>query len=873
MGSFEFEGRAVPFESGDTVASALFRDGVRTFSRSLKYHRRRGIYCGTGDCPNCLMTVDGRPAVHACTTTCGDGMRVERTGGWPSVERDLLHVTDSLHRLMPVGFYYKTFITPRFAWPVAERVIRRATGLGTLPETTAAQRQVVRHVHVETLVIGAGIAGLEAARDAAASGTVLVCDEGRIGHTIAPGLTLERLRALEAEVRSLDTVTVLEDHTALGVYEGPHVPLAGDGRLVHVHPSRVIVATGAAEAHAVFPGNDLPGVMLGRAASALAGVHGVRPGGRAVGVVRTEEGLQHLVAVLEAGVEVVATAVPAAQAGRLPAGLGEVVVDGEVHEARGGSSLRSVVLRRGDRGKRFDCDLLVLSLGLAPRDGLARMALPGEAVTVVGDAARGGPHLDSCVDDGTVCLCEDVSMHDLAQAWDEGFRNAEILKRYTTTTMGPCQGAMCGRALSCFAASRGDGADAASEASAPAPRTTARPPAPRTTARPPARPVTLESLAAGVHETVDKRTSLHELHVAAGARLDRSGGWLRPFAYGDWREEYRAVRERVSLMDVGTLGKFTIAGPDADELVDRLFPCRTDDLEPGRTRYVLTLDEAGYVMDDGLLALVGDGEWYLNSTSGGAGRTDARLRNFIDRFELDVHVLDRTAQWGAINVAGPHARELLEGLTDDAIDAASVPYPGFADIMVAGVPCRAIRTGFVGELAFELHHPRRRGPELWTALTAAGHRWDMRPHGLDALELLRLEKGHLYLGQDTMPDDTPAKLRMSWAVDMSKPWFVGKRALERTGALAPSRRQVGLEFVGGPADTADLRGEPLIVGDAVVGRITSAERSIALEREIGLGWVHALDGGFPERFETGPGATATVVQTPFYDPEGGRMRG
>ncbi|MGZ8597665.1 MAG: glycine cleavage T C-terminal barrel domain-containing protein, partial [Actinomycetota bacterium] len=455
-------------------------------------------------------------------------------------------------------------------------------------------------------------------------------------------------------------------------------------------------------------------------------------------------------------------------------------------------------------------------------------------------------------------------MHDLVQAWDEGFRNAEILKRYTTTTMGPCQGAMCGRALSCFAASRGDGANAASEASAPAPRTTARPPA---------RPVTLESLAAGIHEIVDKRTSLHELHVAAGARIDRSGGWLRPFAYGDWREEYRAVRERVSLMDVGTLGKFTIAGPDADELVDRLFPCRTDDLETGRTRYVLTLDEAGYVMDDGLLARVGDGEWYLNSTSGGAGRTDARLRNFVDRFELDVHVLDRTAQWGAINVAGPHARELLEGLTDDAIDAASVPFPGFADIMVAGVPCRAIRTGFVGELAFELHHPRRRGPELWTALTEAGSRWDLRPHGLDALELLRLEKGHLYLGQDTMPDDTPAKLRMSWAVDMSKPWFVGKRALERTSALAPSRRQVGLEFVGGPADTADLRGEPLIVGDAVVGRITSAERSIALEREIGLGWVHALDGGFPERFETGPGATATVVQTPFYDPEGGRTRG
>ncbi|MEX1263025.1 MAG: 2Fe-2S iron-sulfur cluster-binding protein [Actinomycetota bacterium] len=864
MGSLEFEGRGVPFKSGDTVASALYRDGLRTFSRSLKYHRRRGLYCGTGDCPNCLMTVDGLPAMRTCTTRCDEGMRVERAGGWPNADLDLLHVTDSLHRVMPVGFYYKTFIKPRFAWSVAERVIRRATGLGRLPPTTAAAREIVRHEHVDVVVIGAGIAGLEAARDAAAGGSVLVCDEGRIGHAVAPGPTLDRLQALEAEVRALDAVTVLETHTALGVYEGLHVPLAGDGDLVHVHPSRVIVATGATEAHAVFPGNDLPGVMLGRAAAALAGVHGVRPGRRAVVAVRTEEGLQHLQTVLDSGVEVIATAVSGAMADRLPdAGLGEVVVDGEVHEARGGSSLRSVVLRRDGRAKRFDCDLLVLSLGLSPRDGLARMALPGEAVTVVGDAAA-EPPAEACGHDGIVCLCEDVSTHDLEQAWDEGFRNSEILKRYTTTTMGPCQGAMCGRALSCFAVSRGDVGHRADA-----------PQAPRTTARPPTRPVTLESLAAGVHEIVDKRTSLHELHVAAGAKLDRSGGWLRPFNYGDWREEYLAVRERVSLMDVGTLGKFTLGGADADasELIDRLFPCRVADLAPGRTRYVLSLDEAGYVMDDGLLVRVGEHEWYLTSTSGGAGRTDARLRNFIDRFDLDVHVLDRTAQWGAINVAGPYSRDLLERLTDDPIDAEAMPFPGFTDATVAGVACRVIRTGFVGELAFELHHPRSRGPELWQALVEAGREWHLVPHGLDALELLRLEKGHVYLGQDTMPDDTPAKLDMSWAVDMSKPWFVGKMALERMATLGLARRHVGLELTGGPADTAELRGEPLLVGGDVVGRVTSAEHSIALGRAIGLGWIRSVDDGFPEELVTGSGAVATVVPTPFYDPGGGRMRG
>jgi sarcosine oxidase subunit alpha len=866
VGSLSFEGREVPFDPDDTVASALYRDGLRTFSRSLKYHRRRGFYCGTGDCPNCLMTVDGKPAVHTCMAACADGMRVERAGGWPSAERDLLHVNDRLHRLMPVGFYYKTFIRPRFAWPIAERVIRRATGLGALPDTTAATRYVVRHANVDTLVIGAGAAGLEAARGAASHGSVLVCDEGVIGHGVAPGPALTRVRELEAEVRAIGGVTVLEGSTALGVYEGLHVPIAGDGELVHAHPSKVVVATGATEAHGVFPGNDLPGVVLGRAAAALAGIHGVRPGYRAVVVVRTEEGLHHLQVLLDGGVEIAATAVSGALRDRLPDGAGEVVVDGEVHEALGGSSLRSVVLRREGRGKRFDCDLLVLSLGLWPRDGLARMALPGENVVMVGDAALEEAG-ERCGDDGIVCLCEDVAMHDLERAWDEGFRNAEIMKRYTTTTMGPCQGAMCGRPLSCFAASRTDAStgdrDRGAQVSAAA----------RTTARPPARPVTLETLAAGVHEIVDKRTSLHDLHLAAGARLDRSGGWLRPFTYGDWREEYRAVRERVSLMDVGTLGKFTIAGPDAADLVDRMFPARTGDLAPGRTRYVLSLDDAGYVMDDGLLARVSEREWYLTSTSGGAARTDARLRYFADRLDLDVHVLDRTAQWGAINVAGPHARDLLERLCDDPVGAGELPYPGFADITVAGVACRAIRTGFVGELAFELHHPGRRGPELWRALDAEGRRWGQRPHGLDALELLRLEKGHIYLGQDPMPDDTPEKIGMTWAVDPSKSWFVGKRALERLADLPIGRRLVGLEFTGGPHDTASLRGEPLLVDGVVVGRITSAERSPVLGRAIGLGWVRTIDGNVPERLDTAPGAEGVVVPTPFYDPEGGRMRG
>jgi sarcosine oxidase subunit alpha len=232
-----------------------------------------------------------------------------------------------------------------------------------------------------------------------------------------------------------------------------------------------------------------------------------------------------------------------------------------------------------------------------------------------------------------------------------------------------------------------------------------------------------------------------------------------------------------------------------------------------------------------------------------------------------VHLVNRTAQLGAINVAGPHARGLLARLSDDDLSREAIPYPGHAEITVAGVPCIAIATGFVGELSFELHHPRSRSVELWDALLDAGTSWDLRPHGLDALDVLRLEKGHIYLGQDTLPDDHPAKLGLSWAVDMTKPAFVGRTSLIRMAGLPLERRLVGLRF-----DVPPQRGAPLTVDGAIVGRVTSCTDSTAVGAPIGLGWVRATDSRFPSILTT-DGATATVSATPFYDPDGGRLRG
>lgn len=884
MGSFDFEGRRVEIEHGDTVASALYRAGVRTFTRSLKYHRRRGLYCLTGDCPNCIVSVDGEPGVRACTADACEGQRVRRESGWPSAEMDLLAVADHAHALMPVGFYYKTFIRPRFAWPIAERLIRRATGVGRLPLGRPPALKGTSSVRTGVLVIGGGVAGLAAAMEAADRGeAVMVCDEGRLGERIPPGPVLDRLHRQASDLRERRSVTILERHTALGIYEGPLVPVVGDETLLRVDPGRIIVATGAVESHGIFPGNDLPGVWLGRGAVRLAAVHRVRPGTRAVVAAETPEGVEHMRALADAGVGVVAAVVPDALAGLVPGDVGTIVRGGRVTAADGRRHVRAVRIEEGGRERRFECDALVLSLGFAPRDGLLRMGaeLP---VSAAGDVVRPGCSLEEAVEGGrragagqapdgglpispvpsgegaarpdvpggagVVCLCEDVRVADLEQAWEEGWRSSEIMKRYTTATMGPCQGAMCGRHLARFAADRSDSPPAGA----------------RTTARPPVRPVRLEDLAGGVHEVIEKRTALHQVHADLDAHLDWSGAWMRPYNYGDPADEYRAVRERVGLMDVGTLGKFLVAGPDASTLIDRVYPCRIHDLAPGRSRYMLALDEAGYVMDDGLVCALEGGRYYVTSTSGGAEGMEAWLRNWADLWKLRAYVVDQTAMLGAILIAGPRSRELLSRLTADAVDRDAFPYMGHRELSVAGVECRALRVGFVGELAFELHHARSSGVALWNAIMGAGADLGIRPHGLDALDVLRLEKGHIFLGQDTLPDDHPGKLGLGFAVEMAKPFFLGRLALERMGERPLERKLVGLSFDGRPQ-----RGAPLSVDDRVVGRVTSCAESAVLGGAIGLGWIRATDGSFPSVLRCGA-TTARVTPTPFYDPEGERLR-
>jgi sarcosine oxidase, subunit alpha len=881
MASIQFEGRAIPVQNGDTLAAALHRAGVQILSRSFKYHRPRGLYCLSGDCANCLLKVNDEPAVRACVTPAVDGLRVSRENGWPSVDHDAMNIFWHMRALLPVGFYYKTFVRPLWVWPAVEGYIRRVAGIGRIDLRSVPAHRERRHHHTDVCVIGGGVAGLAAAQACAEQGeSVVLVDEGAIGDKIAPGPTRSAIAQLQRSLVSQRGVTILEHASATGVYDGPLVTAAGTDFMHLIRPQRIIVATGAIERHAVFPGSDLPGVWLGRGAARMDGVHNVVPGSAAVVVAATTEALEHLEVLRAHGVEIRRIIAPAAVAARVPAGL-PVLVNGEVVAARGRRRLTAVVVDHSGQHETIPCDTLMMSLGYTPRDGLLRQAvhctvdgagdvvLPGgsvdSAILSGRNAARQAPAvappepgaLPPAPTAGIVCTCEDVGTSEIAEAWREGFRSTELLKRYTTATMGPCQGVLCHAHLRAFVRER-------------APNTLAAAP---TTARPPARGLTLEDAAAGVRGEVEWRTALHERHVARNARMEWAGAWKRPASYGDPAAEYWAVRKGASIMDVSTLGKFLVHGPDAREFLDRLCPSNIPALRLGKSRYTLYLNEAGYIFDDGMIGALADGEYYVTATSSGAAGAEAWMRDWAESWHLNVHIVNQTAALGAINLTGPRSREVLARLTTDPVDSASLPNAGLRRIQVSGISCLALRVGFTGELSFELHHPRSRSVELWDALLHAGADIGLIPHGLDTLKLLRLEKGHILIGQDTDFDTTPRKVGLDWVMSQEKRYFLGQSALGRLAAMPLQRRLVSINFTG--RDAPD-EGAQLLVGAERVGYLTSSRYSPTAEHPVALGWLNGANGTFPTELVAvsrgGRRTAGTVTSGAFYDPHGARLR-
>ncbi len=930
---FSFDGNAVQAFAGDTIGSALYAQGTRTFSRSFKYHRRRGLMCCAGNCPNCLVAVDGAPGVRACTEPVRQGARVEHLNAQPGLELDVMSVIDAVGGpFTPPGFYYKTFIRPRRLWPLYEKLLRSATGLGRLPSTQAHRtwRTEYRRRHADLLVVGGGLAGLRAAIAAAELGAdVVLADDGA-----QPGGRLlwegghEQARAAAARARELG-VELLCSAPALGHFDGI-VPVWQGSTLHQVRARQHVHATGAIEQPLVFAGNDLPGVMLSGGARRLASLYGVRPGTRAVLATTSDRGIEAALALwrLGVGIEAVADlrAAPSALAARLADQGIELLQGWTVTATRGRRAVQGAVLAPlagAEQPRELACDLLVVCGGEAPSAALTLQAggktayderlgqfaliespphvraagqlaghgppelagLSGElaGLQAAGALGLGGAELQRRVaalreligaggaaaqavapagaaahGKAFACFCEDVTTKDIARGVAEGYDSIELCKRFTTVTMGPCQGRMC-QLPAVRLMARETGQTLAQVGT--------------TTSRPPWSTVPLGAFAGRPIEAA-KRSSIHPRHRALGARIQWAGDWRRAYDYGDPEGEALAVHRSAGLIDVSTLGKLLVSGPDAGAFLDRLYPNRISTLKPGRVRYGVLTSDAGRIMDDGTLTRLDEQTFYVTTTSSGAGAVEQWFSWWLADWQLDVRLTDVTQALAAVNLAGPRARAILARVSDLDLDPGAFAYLDSREGRVAGVGALLLRIGFVGELGYEIHFPAAYGEDLWDALLSAGEPEGIRPFGLEPQRILRLEKQHIIVGQDTDSESTPFGAAMPWAVKLDKAEpFIGKWALERAAAEPAATSLVGFTLSDGAVPTEgsvvlDQAGRPS-------GQVTSTRRSRQLGRVIGMAWVPvalAVDGARIEIADNGARIAASVVTEPFHDPQGELLR-
>jgi sarcosine oxidase subunit alpha len=293
------------------------------------------------------------------------------------------------------------------------------------------------------------------------------------------------------------------------------------------------------------------------------------------------------------------------------------------------------------------------------------------------------------------------------------------------------------------------------------------------------------------------------------------------------------------------------------------------------TRYGVMLDESGVLIDDGVIARMRAERFYFTTTTSGSAAVYRELNRLNAMWRLECGIVNATGHYGAVNLAGPHSRRLLARLTKSDLSEAAFPYLAAREIDVAGIPVRALRVGFVGEMGYELHGAAGAMVGLWDELLAAGRDLGIRPFGVEAQRLLRLEKGHIIVGQDSDGLTTPFEAGCAWAVKMDKPFFIGQRSLRIVQKKPQRQTLVGFELEAGENAGRVLESHLAIEQGQIAGRVTSVAWSPTLSRHIGLAMLRPdLAGGrnFDIRVSDGAMVRAAIVSTPFYDAEGRRQK-
>ncbi len=931
---FTFNGKRFTGHEGDTIASALMGNGIRIVSRSMKYHRPRGYLTGDFWDPNGALQVGDEPNVRSGHRKLTAGMSVSSQNVWPSLDHDVKAANGLVSRFLTAGFYYKTFMKPASLWPYYEKVLATFAPGGTVDLDTPHGEFDKRYAHPDVLIAGGGPAGMAAAIAAADAGAsvLLVEQEHQLGGHLRFGSDADRAAAgtLRDEVGRRPGIEVLTDSTVTGRYEDNWCSIVQRShptvseRLIKARAKTLVVAPGLIERPYVFAGNDKPGVMTSGAVRRMINLYGVQPGDRAVVFTANADGDA-------AADDLEAIGVPVH---RVDARAGEGIV-----EATGpASGLTGVVLTDGTT---VDADLLVTAIGWTAPTSLLNMA--GDRPVYDANAARffgsvqidnvlttGGIAGDGTVEEliqhgeatgrlaaaraasiahalrsatvwatetttdapafpaddrtalerhahpelyrasthGIVDYSEDVGSKDLVAAAKEGYDSIELLKRYTTATMGPAQGKLeTVNTAAVLAEARGETiADVGT-----------------TVWRPPFVPITLGALGGRIFEPT-RVSSIQPWHEARGATPILAGQWIRPEHYGDPAAEVRNTRTNVGIIDVTPLGKLDLRGPDVPALLEQMYTNKWRKLPVGGVRYGLMCAEDGVVLDDGVTGRLADDHYLMTTTSSGAGTIWEWAEMWLqtEHPEWQVHVTPVTTGYTSINVAGPRSRELVARLCDD-VDLSNEAF-GYMQVRrgtIAGVPdCIMWRIGFTGELSFELHVPSGHGLHVWERLMADGADLGIQPFGLEAQRIMRLEKGHFIVGQDTDGLSKAPTTGLENLIKLDKPDFAGKPEL--AWALEPEQAQILPRIVAIQPDDPTIVPEEacqILAGETneILGRITSSRMSPTLGRSICLGQVVpslALPGTKITILLVDGRRVAGTVQEhhAHYDPEGERAR-
>jgi sarcosine oxidase subunit alpha len=934
---FHFNGRALSGFAGDTLASALIANGERLIGRSFKYHRPRGIVsCGVEE-PTGLLDIghgaERVPNTRVTDTPLLHGL-VARTGNaWPSLRCDLGAINSLFAPVLTAGFYYKTLMWP--SWQLFEPMVRRMAGLGRAGDGADPDRYDELSVATEVLVVGAGLAGLEAAVGAAEQGAQVTLIEsdpwvggwaatvaaGASGRASQLGMLVASLvdRAAKAGVitRTCTTVFGLYDHGLAVAIEPGHGVVRE--RTIKIRSGRTILATGAFDRPLLFPDNDRPGVMLAHSAERYATHYGVAVGQQVVVASACDAGVELAERLRSCGINV-STVLDVRNGDHVVGVRGRIGVSGVL-----------VTSARDPKPRVVEADTLLHTGGFTPNvslhsqagggvqwDPTSSMFIPSRlahGVDMVG-ACAGAFDLDAALEHaretgrgrrtpapvgGTglvpstnappgallrrrsgktfVDLQNDVCDTDIALAARENYRSVEHLKRYTTTGMATDQGKTSNvNALVTMGTltNRSPGEVGT------------------TKFRPPYKPVTLGAIAAGRNGERYrplKRMPAHAFHESRGALFEEFGGWLRPAAYPKAGERLDAAAQReaantrssVGLFEGSPLGKIEIYGPDAAAFLDLMYVGTMSTLAVGNARYGLMLNENGIVVDDGIVARLSRDHFWLNTTSGGAERAALAFEEWLQCEFVDLRVIVQpvVSQWGNVTVAGPKAWRLLEAADfDAALAPASMKHMTIREVDYAGISMRVMRASFSGELGYEINvtalHTQALIERLWQIGGTLG--LDVGMYGVEALMLMRLEKGFIHVGADTDGTTLPHDIGMARGLDRKAANFVGRRSLLRAAAKDPHRMQlVGIVPTDGKSRIpVGAHIAPYAPPAPIDGFVTSSGHSPMLQHPIAMAMLQHGSSRLGEKLRIhhlGAEIEAQVVKTPFFDPSGERLHG